>query len=256
MKIFVLDCDTFEAANICNYLIQHTNHQVIGWIHSSNSKSKYPHLETAISSRSRFNLNFYDNPENKFNQAFTSALNYHQPDIIIGPLTYDSLVLEDVLPKHIKQIRWLSKEEAGTDNSFVIEGKSNILYVKTPKVFGITQATHEMPARLFQSALNGIEMDTEDDEQEYIYIKDLYFFIEMSLEMFKPGILEINTGMYTTESDIMSFLKSIVVRDPRPLHYITKPTLANAMWQHKYMLDAALEHTLQWYAANTWIKQI
>lgn len=253
MKIVVYPCTTFIGANLCNYFVQHSKHDIIG-IAKWKAGCRIPQLEPSIQSRSRFELHWMElsDSDAEIKRNIQIIHQYLKPDIFLwtGEEHIDEyhigLINENAKVLHIRGVA-----------DPIYSGVSEIV---TPSVFGPRQSCKgNTVAAKITKMLQGQSASSDSEfEREWIYVKDLYHIVDAGINslMTTDSIkIEAHTGFVASESSLVRGCAKIIDGVNVFVEDVDfRRTESN--FQVKYPLDSAIEHTISWYSANMWITEV
>lgn len=287
-KILVTGAAGFVGSNICNWLMVHTNHSMVG-VDSMTTFSDLTNLEPIRKSK-RFefyvaNVADADIMERIFkierpNYVIHAAGTSQYSDLIDGVANAASKYPVEALLGLSVAPQGSTRDWDGPYNGLMpgVEDavvrwhnlkEVNAMAVNLCRLYGPREAPNEFIPKTIKALLDEEEVDPEKFStkvSEWMYLKDAFLVVCALMQKGEPGkIYNITAGYRASERDMLYKLNKIVGADLPSSEFDNQSyvpiftgdrgpfvSMDTIGWQPSFGFEQSLEHTVCWYHANRW----
>jgi dTDP-D-glucose 4,6-dehydratase len=281
MKVLIVGAASGIGGSIAASLLQNTQH-VIVTVDDLRAEKGLNNLQFALSHKRGERHKFYLSPMNDEHIA-GRLFKLEKPDMVIFCKTPEPIAYHQSLVKTIHfaretgaKVMFLNADSWSHDRNESLRYAAEICssesvldtacIVNSCRVFGPRQEVGDPLVRAMTSIADSKWVGAFGASQtlkEWIYVKDLISAVESILSpVLMNGVYNVVSNNVSSEFEITSCLRSISSGDdfkfnknidfPRTEHGRIK----SLGWTAKYDLREALEHTLSWYCANAWAREL
>lgn len=267
-KILVAGASGFVGCNICNWLMLHTNHNIVG-IDYMTVFDDLRNLQPIINSK-RFKFYMSDA---KLSDHMEKIFKIENPNYIINVVSENDLALSYLSLKSAS-LRYPTEKiiNVGSLYSNVVHniglnpGTINVVF---PKLYGPRQHGNCSIPQIVYKVINNLPYESISNDNlsyEWMYVRDAF---DVLCGLLRQGMQDctylVSSGFRFSRTEIreklyamagVNYIKPTSVEpDIVPNGYLHTGAIdisKEYQWRPSFDFDSSLEHTMAWYNVNKW----